>query len=195
MPADKLSVGLTGWLGWSLPPSGSVSSRGPPRMCGAHCRRRADPDPVPWRRRAARTNFPDAPCAEPRRGLGPRFPVFLWLRPARPSSGSASQACRRLRKPCSPGRLSVSAHRSLRRPRPCSARARPCARSIPWFPARMGAPRRTHIRQLPHPSRRPHLLCFVRSCTYCNSGVRMPSSVSPDTLSTTRHSTAWNLAT
>jgi hypothetical protein len=36
---------------------------------------------------------------------------------------------------------------------------------------------------------------FVRSCTYCNRGVRIPSSVSPDTLSTTRHSRVWNLAT
>jgi hypothetical protein len=63
MPADKLSVGFTGWLGWSLPPSGTVSSPGPP-VCGAHCHRRADPVPVPWRRRVAPTNFPDVPCAE-----------------------------------------------------------------------------------------------------------------------------------
>jgi translation initiation factor IF-2 len=37
-PADKLSVGSTGWLGWSLPPSGTVSSPGPPG-CGSRCPR------------------------------------------------------------------------------------------------------------------------------------------------------------
>jgi hypothetical protein len=66
--------------------------------------------------------------ASQRRGTNLRSPAFLRLRS---SSGSASSACRRLRQPCSLGRLSVSVQGNLRRPRPCCRRARPFARSTP----------------------------------------------------------------
>ena len=70
LPADKLSVGSTGCLGWSLPPSGSVRAAAPPG-CGVRLHRRADTAPFPCRRRAARTDFHDVPCAE-RRNAGDR---------------------------------------------------------------------------------------------------------------------------
>jgi hypothetical protein len=69
LPADKLSVGSTGCFGWSLPPSGSIASRGPPG-CAACSHWRDDTAPFPWRSRAARTNLPDIPCATRRNVVG-----------------------------------------------------------------------------------------------------------------------------
>ena len=141
LPADKLSPWAPQGVSASrfLPPAPFRAAPPPdvPSVPIGHCSvHLADTAPFTWRSCAACTNLPDITFASCH-GTNLRFPAFLRLRP---SSGNASPACRRLRQPFSPGRLSVSVQGNLRLPQPCCRRARPFVRSTPWFPARMGEP-------------------------------------------------------